>query len=41
MTDLEKQQFLDQFAGEDIQGAEQIICGSECGPSTMKGMTDF
>ena len=41
MTDLEKQQFLDQFVGEDIEGAEQIICGSECGPSTMKGMTDF
>ena len=41
MSDVEKQQFLDQFAGEDIEGAEKIICGSECGASTMRGMTDF
>lgn len=43
-TDEEVQHVLTEFLGTDKQHTEdisQLICGSECGPSTMRDMVDF
>lgn len=38
MTEAEAQQVLSQFPGwENFKKVEKIVCGSECGPSTMRG----
>ena len=46
MSDLENQQQMDSFFAENPElkqsdEFEKTICGSECGPGTLRGATDF
>jgi 3'-phosphoadenosine 5'-phosphosulfate sulfotransferase (PAPS reductase)/FAD synthetase len=46
MSELEQQQYLDQFLTEypelkSVNELEPLVCGSECGAGTMRGMLDF
>ena len=46
MSDLNEQAFIDSFASRnpDMEGLDKVegfICGSECGPGTMRGESDF
>ena len=46
MSDLEDQQLISEFLADspdmgDIDKMENIVCGQECGPGTLRGETDF
>ena len=46
MSELEQQQQLDQFFKENpdlkiINEIESVVCGTECGAGTMRGMIDY
>jgi len=46
MSDLEQQQQLDKFIGDNpllghISEMESQICGAECGPGTLRGLIDY
>ena len=41
MSEIEEQKFINQFIDEGLDKSEGIVCGSECGPGTLRGETDF
>lgn len=46
MSELQEQQQMKQFFDENpdlkiVDEVESLVCGSECGPGTMRGMMDF
>ena len=46
MSELEEQQQMDMFLKENpgletVSKMESLVCGSECGPGTMRGMMDY